>query len=77
MALKTFQNLNQGGSGNQLSTQDSNQLPGVVKPNPFVIVQNSDEQGVDKKGGEDKKETVVFTYPKSKIFVGGLDFRLS
>jgi len=36
-----------------------------------VIVETKDEDNINK----DKKE-VVFKYPKSKIFVGGLDFRL-
>ena len=38
----------------------------VTKPNPYVLVE----------GGREKKE-VIFKYPKSKIFVGGLDFKLT
>jgi hypothetical protein len=38
----------------------------ITKPNPYVIVETSDATN-------DKKE-VVFKYPKTKIFVGGLDF---
>ena len=62
-----------------MSTQDSGN-PSISKPNPYVIVE-TDANQVDKRGGGgdpyEKKETVVFKYPKSKIFVGGLDFRLS
>jgi hypothetical protein len=36
----------------------------VTKPNPYVTAK--------KKGDKE----VVFEYPKSKIFVGGLDFKL-
>lgn len=68
-ALKTFQNLNQGSSNNQNSTQDS--FAGVSKPNPYVIVDT------DKAGQNEGKKEIVFKYPKSKIFVGGLDFRLT
>ena len=41
----------------------------MSKPNPYVIVD------VDPKDRE--KDKVVFKYPKSKIFVGGLDFKLT
>lgn len=47
-------------------------MSNVAKPNPYVIVET--EKGKD--GNQEKKE-VVFKYPKSKIFVGGLDFRLT
>ena len=41
------------------------------KPNPYVIVQEEKEGAQS----EDKKN-LVYKYPKSKIFVGGLDFKL-
>ena len=45
---------------------------GIAKPNPYVIVET--ERGRD---GGPVKQDVVYKYPKSKIFVGGLDFRLT
>ena len=42
----------------------------VNKPNPYVIVQQGD-------GNMEGKKNFSFKYPKSKIFVGGLDFKLS
>lgn len=45
----------------------------IVKPNPYVgyqIKEGSDD------GDKNGKKEVIFTYPKSKIFVGGLDFKL-
>lgn len=45
-------------------------IPNVAKPNPYVIVET------DFANQSEKKE-IVFKYPKSKIFVGGLDFRLT
>ena len=47
-------------------------LASVNKPNPYVIVEASEEQRND-----GQKKEVVFKYPKSKIFVGGLDFKLT
>lgn len=44
----------------------------VTKPNPYVIAEQVDES----QGYQQKKE-VVFKYPRSKIFVGGLDFKLT
>lgn len=32
---------------------------------------------VEQKDGESDKEQIKFSYPKSKIFVGGLDFNLT
>lgn len=61
--LKTFQNLNSG----MAQEQGGN----IQKPNPYVIVET------EKNGGGHQKQEVVFKYPKSKIFVGGLDFRLT
>lgn len=68
--LKSFQNMNQGSTGVVNSTQETVNGQLVNKPNPYVIV----EQGANKV--RDNKE-VIFKYPKSKIFVGGLDFRLT
>jgi RNA recognition motif-containing protein len=45
-------------------------LAGVSKPNPYVIVEKRDDNPTD-------KTEVRFKYPKSKIFVGGLDFKLT
>ena len=45
-------------------------LAGVSKPNPYVIVEKRDDNPTD-------KSEVRFKYPKSKIFVGGLDFKLT
>lgn len=44
----------------------------IQKPNPYVMVetQEGNDQG-------QMKENVTFSYPKSKIFVGGLDFKLT
>lgn len=42
----------------------------IQKPNPYVLAeakQSADDDGID----------VTFKYPKSKIFVGGLDFKLT
>ena len=43
--------------------------PGVQKPNPYVIAET-------KERGADNLE-VTYKYPRSKIFVGGLDFKLT
>ena len=45
----------------------------IQKPNPYVQVVQKD--GVNE--SDDPKDAVKFTYPKSKIFVGGLDFKLT
>ncbi len=39
------------------------------KPNPYVIAETKHDSG---DGGD-----ITFKYPKSKIFVGGLDFKLT
>jgi RNA recognition motif-containing protein len=65
--LQNLQNLNQGAP-----LLDQKNL--VAKPNPYVIVET--EAAVSKDGNETGK-IAVFKYPKSKIFVGGLDFRLT
>lgn len=54
----------------------------VTKPNPYVIVKQKDANGDAPGKGNDQKDTdenkqIVFEYPKSKIFVGGLDFKLT
>ena len=56
----------------------------VVKPNPYCIVQeedgnadqeaDGDQQNAGSQGGA--RKNYVFKYPKAKIFVGGLDFKL-
>lgn len=43
-------------------------MPMIQKPNPYVIAET--------KNDGDPNE-VTFKYPKSKIFVGGLDFKLT
>ena len=45
----------------------------IQKPNPYVQVVQKDGMGAT----DDPKDSVKFTYPKSKIFVGGLDFKLT
>jgi RNA recognition motif-containing protein len=41
----------------------------IQKPNPYVTVET--------KVKEDNTTELTFKYPKSKIFVGGLDFNLT
>lgn len=41
------------------------------KPNPYVQVNS--QPG----GGREQGSDVVYSYPKSKVFVGGLDFNLT
>ena len=55
---------------NPITAQDS--MANVNKPNPYVIVESE-----DKRDNNDPQKEVVFKYPKSKIFVGGLDFKLT
>jgi hypothetical protein len=44
-------------------------MPLIQKPNPYVLTEarSAGDDGID----------VTFKYPKSKIFVGGLDFKLT
>lgn len=49
----------------------------VTKPNPYVIPHYVDGKKGDEKNEDGSKKEVVFKYPKSKIFVGGLDFKLN
>lgn len=51
-------------------------IPNINKPNPYVIVETDANAAGGQHTGHGKKD-VVFKYPKSKIFVGGLDFRLT
>lgn len=44
--------------------------PGIPKPNPYVIAET-------KNRGDEPNAEVTFKYPRSKIFVGGLDFKLT
>ena len=67
-----------GGSNHGGHQQQNNFMVGqngqhIQKPNPYCQV----EQKGDITGSEDPKDGVKFTYPKSKIFVGGLDFKLT
>lgn len=39
----------------------------IAKPNPYVLVE----------GSQTDQQEVKYKYPKSKIFVGGLDFKLT
>lgn len=48
-------------------------LANVNKPNPYVIVEPAEQESRN----DGVKKEVVFKYPKSKIFVGGLDFKLT
>ena len=45
-------------------------MSAINKPNPYVITEQKQQ-----KQGDD--QNIKFTYPKSKIFVGGLDFKLT
>lgn len=44
--------------------------PLIQKPNPYVIAET-------KAQGDNGAIDVTFKYPNSKIFVGGLDFKLT
>lgn len=62
-----------------MAIQPADPLLHVNKPNPYVIVETKDDHDdhlKSEKPGEKPKE-VVYKYPKSKIFVGGLDFKLT
>ena len=71
----------QGGQPNAVQ----NQLLNINKPNPYVIVETNEveEDGSDPAGikgpnnENSSKKEVKFSYPKSKIFVGGLDFKVT
>ena len=45
-------------------------VPPLPKPNPYVIAET-------KMKGPDTGIEITFKYPRSKIFVGGLDFNLT
>jgi len=65
---------------NSIQKLDDPLLANVNKPNPYVIVEAKDEEGSEGnkgKGEDGQKKQIVFSYPKSKIFVGGLDFKLN
>jgi RNA recognition motif-containing protein len=49
----------------------------VNKPNPYVIVETKEDQEDHQRVANEKPKEVVYKYPKSKIFVGGLDFKLT
>jgi hypothetical protein len=61
--------------------QPQDPLLHVNKPNPWVIVEekldNEGSNGANKVGQGTGEKEVVYKYPKSKIFVGGLDFKLT
>lgn len=56
---------------NQTITTTSGQQ--IQKPNPYVICETKNDAAA---AVVDEKD-VKFSYPKSKIFVGGLDFKLT
>ena len=73
--MKPHQNMKQ-------MRDEQGALPNVTKPNPYVIVKQKDANigGGSSKDGDQKEEDgkdYYFEYPKSKIFVGGLDFKLN
>ena len=49
----------------------------IQKPNPYVNVELKGNGDKISDPSENLTEKVKFTYPKSKIFVGGLDFKLT
>jgi RNA recognition motif-containing protein len=58
--------------------QPQDPLVHVNKPNPYVIVETKDElDDAHRNDPKEKPKEVVYKYPKSKIFVGGLDFKLT
>ena len=59
------------GRGNNLLVAGANGQT-IQKPNPYVQVEQPGAATEDNQGSN-----VKFTYPKSKIFVGGLDFKLT
>lgn len=66
----TTQESLQPNQRSQTITTTSGQM--IQKPNPYVMVETKDgSQQVN------DKDQVKFSYPKSKIFVGGLDFKLT
>lgn len=61
------QNMQQPGGmqgGHQLGNQSH-----LNKPNPYVQVNQNQ--------GQEKGNDITYSYPKSKVFVGGLDFNLT
>jgi hypothetical protein len=49
-------------------------IPAIAKPNPYAIAETKASKG----GGNDQENIeITFKYPRSKIFVGGLDFKLT
>lgn len=67
-------NHHHGGNNHNNHFLMTNNGQHIQKPNPYVQVVHKDG-GVG--GSDDPKDAVKFTYPKSKIFVGGLDFKLT
>ena len=68
------ENHHHGGGGQMNSSHFMmNNGQHIQKPNPYVQVIQKDGMV----NSDDPKEGVKFTYPKSKIFVGGLDFQLT
>jgi len=59
-----------GGDFGDQKPQGQNMMMGIPKPNPYVIVEMKDNE-------QNGKNDIVYRYPKSKIFVGGLDFKLT
>ena len=79
--MKTPPNMNL--KDNQKPNRDDpNNILNVTKPNPYVIIKQKEANysaGSNKDGDQkdDDGKQIVFEYPKSKIFVGGLDFKLT
>jgi hypothetical protein len=58
-----------GGAGGFGGRPMGGMQTGIPKPNPYVIAET--------KRGDEQNTEVTFKYPRSKIFVGGLDFKLT
>lgn len=59
---------------NQSITTASGQQ--IQKPNPYVICEQKDSLA-EANDNPENREKIEFKYPNSKIFVGGLDFKLT
>jgi hypothetical protein len=59
-----------GGSGFGGGRGPMGAQSGIPKPNPYVIAET-------KMRGDESNAEITFKYPRSKIFVGGLDFKLT
>lgn len=74
--VKSADDYQKGGSQDSLQPNQRNQIitttsgQQIQKPNPYVLIETKEGEITD-------KEQIKFAYPKSKIFVGGLDFKLT